>query len=107
MSMLKNGLQPDAVPDSTVLAVASDLWATSIMPEGILECWLVPDGGVVTTGHPVAKLIIEGQQHTLVAQADGRLQMTMRVNSVVEPGSVIGRITRAADRSGLFAQAGS
>ena len=96
MSMLKNGLQPDAGPESSVLAVAPDLWATSIMPEGILEIWLVPDGSEVTTGHPLARVSIEGRQHTLVAQADGRLQMTMRVNSVVEPGSVIGRITRAA-----------
>ena len=41
----------------TKVRVADDLWATSMLPEGVLERWLVADGAAVE----VRPLWTEGQ----------------------------------------------
>jgi len=83
-----------AVKMVTTIAVAPDLWATSLLPEGILEQWLFPNGSFVETGDPVATVRIEDALHELVATARGRLQIGLRANSVVEPGMGIGHIVQ-------------
>lgn len=59
----------------TNVAVSPDLWATNVLPEGIIEQWLSPDGGRVEAGDPIATVRIEDALHDLVAPARGRLRI--------------------------------
>jgi pyruvate/2-oxoglutarate dehydrogenase complex dihydrolipoamide acyltransferase (E2) component len=76
------------------ISVAPELWATSVLPEGILERWMFADGRPVELGDPVAVVRIESALHDIMAPAKGRLRIRSRANAVVEPGSVIGYIYR-------------
>jgi pyruvate/2-oxoglutarate dehydrogenase complex dihydrolipoamide acyltransferase (E2) component len=78
----------------THVSVDPDLWATSLLPEGMLEKWLRPDGAFVELGETLAAVRIEGALHELVAPAQGWLTIDRQVNSVIEPGAVIGHIGR-------------
>ena len=69
-----------------------DLWATRMLPEGLLERWLVEDGACVEAGVTLAELLIEGALVGVVAPVSGRLAVLAAVNTVVEPGSIIGRL---------------
>ena len=80
----------------TPIRVEPDLWATSLLPEGMIEKWLLPDGAFVEAGESVAALRIEGALHELQAPAEGWLSIDRRTNAVVEPGAVIGHIGREA-----------
>jgi hypothetical protein len=78
---------------STVqIRVAPELWATSIMPQGVLQKWLRPDGTLVEAGEPVASVRIEDSLHELMAPVSGWLRTGCAPNSVVEPGMVIGHL---------------
>jgi pyruvate/2-oxoglutarate dehydrogenase complex dihydrolipoamide acyltransferase (E2) component len=83
-----------SVQMTTAIEVKPDLWATSMLPEGILERWLRPEGSQVEAGDPVAAIRIEDALHELMAPARGRLYTELKVDSVIEPGAVIGRIVR-------------
>ncbi|HVV26565.1 MAG TPA: biotin/lipoyl-containing protein [Rhizomicrobium sp.] len=78
----------------TQIAVSPDLWTSAIMPEGILERWMYDDGSEVKAGDAIAAVRIESALHDLMAPCRGRLKIDCRNNSVIEPGAVIGRITR-------------
>ena len=74
------------------IKVDPELWRSSILPEGLIEKWLKPDGAFVETGEPVAAIRIEDALHEIMAPASGWLCTDMRPDSVVDPGMVIGRI---------------
>ena len=74
------------------IKVAPELWASSMLPEGVVEKWLKADGAYVETGEPVAAVRIEEALHEIAAPATGWLTADVRVNSVVDPGAVIGHI---------------
>lgn len=76
----------------TPIRVETELWATSLLPEGMIEKWLVPDAAFVEAGDPLAALRIEGALHELIAPADGWLTIDRKTNDVVEPGAVGGHI---------------
>jgi pyruvate/2-oxoglutarate dehydrogenase complex dihydrolipoamide acyltransferase (E2) component len=76
----------------TDISISSDFWAGRVLPEGILERWRVADGSIVGVGDVIAEVRIEDALHELTAPAQGRLVKLSRVNQVIEPGSVIGRI---------------
>jgi hypothetical protein len=78
----------------TDIVVPAELWGTSILPEGLLERWIFADDTLVEAGDPVAAIRIEGALHNIMAPARGRLQISLRSNTVVEPGSTIGAISR-------------
>ena len=78
----------------TKIEILPDLWATNVMPEGVIEQWLVPEGSRVEAGDPIATVRIEDALHELVAPARGRLNIGLKVNSVVEPGTAIGTVIR-------------
>ena len=84
------------VEQITKIEVAPNLWTTSLLPEGLIEQWLFPDGSFVEAGDPIATVRIEDALHELTAPARGRLKIGMRANSVVEPGMGIGNIVRQA-----------
>lgn len=71
----------------------AELWNTSLMPEGIIEKWLVPNGAFVEIGDPVVTLRVEDALHELVAPTDGWIAINAKTNSVIEPGAVVGHIT--------------
>lgn len=74
------------------IRVEPELWATSMLPEGILETWLAPDGAFVEQGQPVALIRIEDALHDLCSPGKGRLRIDRRPNSIIEPGAVIGHV---------------
>jgi len=76
----------------TEIRITADLWASSMLPEGIIEKWIMPDGALVETGEPVAAIRIEDALHEIAAPASGRLTADLKANSVVDPGTVIGHI---------------
>jgi len=79
----------------TELIVQPDLWITRMLPEGIVEKWLVADGATVASDDPVVDLRIENQLRRLKSPSPGRLTIYARPNSIVEPGTVIGRVDAA------------
>jgi pyruvate/2-oxoglutarate dehydrogenase complex dihydrolipoamide acyltransferase (E2) component len=83
----------------TAVKVNPDLWATSILPEGMIEKWLAADGAFVEAGEPIAMLRIEGALHDLQSPAEGWLTIDRKVNAVIEPGAVIGHIGARPERS--------
>jgi pyruvate/2-oxoglutarate dehydrogenase complex dihydrolipoamide acyltransferase (E2) component len=77
------------------IKVNEALWASSIMPEGVVERWFIADGTVVAAGDRIAEIRIEGALHEIIAPARGRLMIIATANTVVEPGSLLARL--AAD----------
>lgn len=75
--------------------VPADLWATSVMPEGIVENWLFADGSFVEAGDPVAVVRIEDSLHDIMAPSKGRLEVGCKANALIEPGMTIGHISRS------------
>lgn len=80
---------------SSPVTVASELWATSLLPEGLIENWLCADGSFVEAGDPVAVVRIEDALHDVMAPCKGRLHVGCKSNSVVEPGMTIGHVSRS------------
>lgn len=80
------------------IVISPDLWSTSLLPEGILERWRAKSGDMVTAGQVVADVRISDSLHEIMAPQAGTLDILMRANAVVEPGSVIGEIMPALGR---------
>lgn len=76
------------------ISVSPDLWGTSILPEGILEKWIFADGSQVEAGDPIAAIRIESALHEIVAPVTGILHIGCKQNAVIDPGTVIGQISR-------------
>ena len=76
----------------TEVRVPETLWADSILPEGVLEVWRRHDGTRVNIGSCLADVRIEDALHEITAPTAGRLHIMVRSNSVIEPGTIIGRI---------------
>lgn len=77
----------------TDMIVAPDLWSTSLLPEGIFVRWRIMDGAIVRAGQAVAEVRIGDSLHELMAPNDGCLIFAARPNDLVEPGSIIGRLS--------------
>jgi len=73
------------------------LWRNTMLPEGILERWLVADGETAQQGHAVAQLRIEGALHDIVAPATGRLDVAAPTLAVIEPGFLLATLAVDAD----------
>jgi pyruvate/2-oxoglutarate dehydrogenase complex dihydrolipoamide acyltransferase (E2) component len=72
--------------------VAEGLWSTGMLPEGVLERWLVPDGASVRAGEAVAAVRIGEALHDISSPAEGRLTVLAPVNEVVDPGCIIAEV---------------
>ena len=68
------------------------LWRNSMLPEGILERWLVDDGAAVAAGERIAEVRIESSLHEIMSPGGGVLAIIAKQNAVVEPGLAIGRL---------------
>lgn len=73
------------------------LWHNNMLPEGVLERWLVADGGTTREGHAVAQIRIEGALHDIVAPATGRLTIAAQKLSVIEPGFLLATLAVDAE----------
>jgi hypothetical protein len=49
------------------IKVDEALWASSMLPEGIVERWFVADGATVAAGDRIAEIRIEGALHEITA----------------------------------------
>ena len=65
------------------------LWASGMMPEGMVERWFVSDGTTVALGDRLAEVRIEDALHEIIAPANGRLSIIVATNGMVEPGSLL------------------
>ncbi len=74
------------------ILVSDTLWASTMLPEGLVEKWRVADGDVVAEGEVLVDLRIEDALHEVMAPAGGRLTICAEVNSVIEPGALLGRL---------------
>ena len=72
------------------------LWASSMLPEGLVERWFVTDGVMVALGDRIAEIRVEGALHEITAPTSGRLTIVATANSVIEPGSLLARLTTDA-----------
>ena len=79
---------------TTEVVVDASLWGTSTLPQGYIESWIAADGRLVEAGDPIACVRIEAALHELMSPATGTLHIDRATNSIVEPGTVIGRVTR-------------
>jgi len=92
------GAQPDSVDTADrprmpmPVRIDESLWASSVAPEGMLEWWFVHDGSQVVAGQRLAEIRIEGARHEVTAPAHGVLRVMTFAGSVLDPGSVIGRV---------------
>jgi biotin carboxyl carrier protein len=87
--------RPDPPERGTAMAdlcVSESLWTTSLMPEGVLERWLVGNGSVVTAGQAVAAVRIGDALHDIVTPAAGRLDVLAVQGELVDPGCIIAEI---------------
>ena len=78
----------------TEIVVDASLWGTSILPQGYIENWIAADGRMVEIGDPIACIRVESALHELMSPATGTLHIDRETNSIVEPGTIIGRVTR-------------
>lgn len=74
------------------IRIDADLWASAMLPTGVLDRWLAADGAVVRNGQAIAQLRIEDARHDLLAAGGGRLRQAAAVNDVIEPGSLVAYI---------------
>ncbi|ACG80125.1 pyruvate dehydrogenase complex, E2 component, dihydrolipoamide acetyltransferase (plasmid) [Phenylobacterium zucineum HLK1] len=74
------------------IRASQDLWATSMLPEGTVERWMVETGATVARGDAVMEVRIEDALHEIVAPVSGRVVALAVVDAVIEPGSVLGEI---------------
>ena len=47
------------------IKVDEALWASSMLPEGIVERWFIADGAIVAAGDPMAEIRIEDALHEM------------------------------------------
>ena len=73
------------------------LWRNSMLPEGILERWLVADGDTARAGHAIAQVRIEGALHDIVAPATGRLAISAPTLAVIDPGFLLATLAVDAE----------
>ena len=79
----------DGMPD---IRVSEALWSTGMLPEGILERWLVEDGARVRKGEAVAAVRIGEALHDIVSSADGQVAIMGPAGDVIDPGCIIAEV---------------
>jgi hypothetical protein len=75
------------------IKVDEALWASTMMPKGILERWFRTTDAIVSRGDQIAEIRIEGAIHEIVSPGSGTLTIVAATNSIVEPGSLLGTLS--------------
>jgi pyruvate/2-oxoglutarate dehydrogenase complex dihydrolipoamide acyltransferase (E2) component len=71
------------------IKVDEALWASSMMPNGVVERWFITSGASIKAGDRIVEVRIEDSLHEIVAPASGRATIVAGINAVVDPGSVL------------------
>ena len=71
------------------IKVDQTLWASSMLPEGVVERWFIANGAMIRAGERIAEVRIEDALHEITAPAGGRATIVAAVNAVIEPGSTL------------------
>lgn len=71
------------------IKVDQALWASSMLPEGVVERWFIANGATISAGERIAEVRIEDALHEIIAPAGGRATIAAAVNAVIEPGSTL------------------
>jgi pyruvate/2-oxoglutarate dehydrogenase complex dihydrolipoamide acyltransferase (E2) component len=71
------------------IKVDQALWASSMLPEGVVERWFIANGATIGAGERIAEVRIEDALHEIIAPAGGRATIVAAVNAVIEPGSTL------------------
>ncbi len=71
------------------IKVDEALWASSTLPEGIVERWFIASGDTIKAGERIAEVRVEDALHEIVAPAGGRATIVAAANAVIEPGSIL------------------
>lgn len=74
------------------LRVSDDLWATSMLPEGLFERWRVRDGQRVEAGDVLAEVLIEGALHEIIAPCAAWVMQRVGAGDIIEPGSLLAQL---------------
>ena len=72
--------------------VSEGLWSTGMLPEGILERWLVEDGAKVQVGEALAAARIGEALHEIVSSAEGHLTIMAPAGDLIDPGCIIAQV---------------
>lgn len=75
---------------STDISIPGDLWDEDV--ETVITNWLVSDGTNVSEGTLVAEIMTAKVQYEIHAPTSGSLRILKEANSVVEKGTVIGKV---------------
>ena len=81
------------------IRVDEALWASSMLPEGIVKRWFIADGAAISAGERIAEVRIEDALHEIVAPASGRATIIAAVNAVIEPGSILATLDDTTPRA--------
>ena len=74
------------------IRVSEAFWSTGMLPEGILERWLVEDGARVRAGQAVAAVRIGESLHDIVSTAEGQVSIMAPAGDLVDPGCIIAEV---------------
>ena len=78
------------------IKVDEALWASSMLPEGVVARWFIASGATIGAGERIAEVRIEDALHEIVAPASGRATIVAATNSVIEPGSILATLDDAS-----------
>lgn len=78
------------------IKVDETLWASSMLPEGVVERWFIANGATIGTGERIAEVRIEDALHEIIAPASGRATIVAAMKSVIEPGSILATLDDGA-----------
>lgn len=74
------------------IRIPADLWDVNKIPEGVVNRWMVEDGGQVDQGTVVAVVTAEKTEFDIAAPSGGVLKIRVPADGVVTPGAVIGTV---------------
>lgn len=75
------------------IRVDEALWASTMLPEGIVQRWFIADQAVVAKGQRIAEVRIEDALHDIVSPASGRMTIVAAALSLVEPGTLLATLS--------------
>lgn len=74
------------------IRVSEALWSSGMLPEGILERWLVEDSTTVRVGEAVAAVRIGEELHDILSSAAGQVSLMAPAGELIDPGCIIAEV---------------
>ena len=77
--------------------VGEELWASSMLPQGVFERWRAGEHESVRKGQALAEVRIEDALHEILSPADGLCVHSAQAGDVVQPGELLGWVASSAE----------